>query len=136
MGLTCSELQHQCRQDCNQDRQCHIDQNEMKFAPLCTTPNPYSHLQASQQKPSAFSSSSRSTAAPSSCGLQTGHRLSPESVSWADGLGKRPGVPIGRVRLTPKATSFPHRGSASPSVGTSFQQELAMVKLLRKGSVN
>ena len=73
-----------------------------------------------------------------------------------------------------QATSFPHRGSASPSanpsgfwsgdwklscfplcfckfqmlfagcsglslvceVGTSFQQELAMVKLLRKGSVN
>lgn len=24
-------------------------------------------------------------------------------VSWADGLGKRPGVPIGRVQLTPKA---------------------------------
>ena len=72
-------------------------------------------------------------------------------------------------RINFQATSFPHRGSASPSanpsgfqgtgicraflfglvsfrccspavlvceVGTSFQQELAMVKLLRKGSVN
>ncbi|CAK9078733.1 Hypothetical protein SCF082_LOCUS37599 [Durusdinium trenchii] len=113
MGLTCSELQHACREECDKERRCYVDQNEMKFAPPCPEFKPYvSQMQTSGQR-NYFSPSSRSTAATSSYSLQTGHRLSPQSVSWADGLGKRPGVPIGRVQLTPKATSFPHRPSAS-----------------------
>ncbi|CAJ1341015.1 unnamed protein product [Effrenium voratum] len=110
MGLTCSDLQ----QECDRDKKCYVDQNEMKFSSR-------SNVKLSGASgPSATWFSSRSTAA-SSCSLQTnqgsqGQRLSPQSVSWADGLCRQRGASLGRVQLTPKASSFAHGAIATPYV--------------------
>ncbi|CAE7493754.1 unnamed protein product [Symbiodinium natans] len=102
MGQSCSLVQRHCRQECHSDKNCYIDQNEMKFGPA----SPDHGRDGNRTIPK----SSRSTAATSSCSLWPGKRLSPESVTWTDGLGRR--VVPGRWQLTPKASSF--AGGALP----------------------
>ncbi|CAE7764678.1 unnamed protein product [Symbiodinium sp. CCMP2592] len=101
MGQNCSHIQRQCREECNTDS-CHIDQNEMKFGPAAPDCWQDSH--------GGVARSSRSTAATSSCSLWSGKRLSPESVTWTNGIGRR--MHPGRWQLTPKASSF--AGGAFP----------------------
>eukprot|EP00439_Symbiodinium_sp_Y106_P041436 s4878_g5.t1 len=65
MGQNCSHIQRQCREECNTDNSCHIDQNEMKFGPAAPDCWQDSH--------GGLARSSRSTAATSSCSLWSGY---------------------------------------------------------------
>mmetsp|Transcript_32417 Transcript_32417/g.61047 ORF Transcript_32417/g.61047 Transcript_32417/m.61047 type:complete len:124 (-) Transcript_32417:115-486(-) len=117
MGISCSLPGEFCQAlDCDADRSYYIDQNEMKFGPTAFSP----HLRGAKATPSLLRTSSRSTASTSTSSKWPGRRLSPESVTWTDGLGKR--TAAGRWQLTPKASSF---AGAALDVGRSLHSNAA-----------
>eukprot|EP00440_Ansanella_granifera_P008895 gb/GFBE01009640.1/.p1 GENE.gb/GFBE01009640.1/~~gb/GFBE01009640.1/.p1 ORF type:complete len:172 (+),score=27.35 gb/GFBE01009640.1/:1-516(+) len=143
MGSNCSDLKKNCGKECERDRKCYVDQNEVKFGPFDPNYYPSGANPAigdgggGAQQPSVLAipgTSSRSTVATSCYSAAPGQQLAPQSVTWADGLfRKTAGVFLGRFQLTPKASSFAgggpggHSGPPSQRAALTFEQQMGLV---------
>eukprot|EP00931_Biecheleriopsis_adriatica_P123868 TRINITY_DN98956_c0_g1_i1.p1 TRINITY_DN98956_c0_g1~~TRINITY_DN98956_c0_g1_i1.p1 ORF type:complete len:154 (-),score=26.52 TRINITY_DN98956_c0_g1_i1:81-542(-) len=146
MGSSCSDLKKDCSKECDRDRKCYVDQNEVKFGPCDPKYYPAGNKQAISgggypQQASLLAipgSSSRSTVATSSySGTAPGQQLTPQSVTWADGLFRKTASGfLGRFQLTPKASSFAGGGlaggaPASQRAVLSFEQQMGLANANR-----
>mmetsp|Transcript_26253 Transcript_26253/g.57737 ORF Transcript_26253/g.57737 Transcript_26253/m.57737 type:complete len:155 (-) Transcript_26253:148-612(-) len=135
MGASISDCRETCDEECDRERKCYVDQNEVQIGILDVTNyptgtrvhkslgragGPVADLSTALGGPGA---SSRSTATSSSYGPQ---RLQPQSVTWADGLFRHTGHMLGRFQLTPKASSF----NATPPERSvmSFEQQMGAIR--------
>ncbi|CAE8654016.1 unnamed protein product [Polarella glacialis] len=135
MGGSCSELEKTCGKECDRDRRCYVDQNEVKFGP--GDPN-YQYYPDGKLGPGA--SSTRSTAATSAAASYCNGgptQLAPQSVTWADGLfRKTAGGLLGRFQLTPKASSFAGGGPGVVGQGGPTSQRAVLTFEQQMGFAN
>mmetsp|Transcript_22206 Transcript_22206/g.76178 ORF Transcript_22206/g.76178 Transcript_22206/m.76178 type:complete len:157 (-) Transcript_22206:191-661(-) len=141
MGAGCSECQtchESCSRECDRERKCYVDQNEVKISAYDMTSYPQgtkvNRVGARQNSLLAElaaaipGNSTRSTAAPtSSREPRGGARLKPQSATWADGLFRQTGNLLGRFQLTPKSTSFSGGGQSSRASMT-FEQQMSAAR--------
>mmetsp|Transcript_26133 Transcript_26133/g.82695 ORF Transcript_26133/g.82695 Transcript_26133/m.82695 type:complete len:171 (-) Transcript_26133:223-735(-) len=142
MGSSFSDCRDTCDEECDRERKCYVDQNEVKISAYDQTSYPQgtkinsslgrqhslvADLAAAAGMPGT---SSRSTAATSS--RDGRQRLKPQSVTWADGLFRQTGGLLGRFQLTPKASSFAGGGNSTGrgrGGGTlTFEQQMSIAR--------
>mmetsp|Transcript_32594 Transcript_32594/g.73857 ORF Transcript_32594/g.73857 Transcript_32594/m.73857 type:complete len:154 (+) Transcript_32594:89-550(+) len=139
MGSSLSDCSRSCDEECDRDRKCYVDQNEVKISAYDQTSYPQgTKLNNSIGCQRSFmtdiaaaaglpGTSSRSTAATSS--REGRQRLKPQSVTWADGLFRQTGSLLGRFQLTPKASSFAGGGqSGDRNSGLTFEQQMSIAR--------
>jgi len=141
MGTSISECRDSCDEECERERKCYVDQGEVKIGtfdvmnyPQGTRINNAIGRQhslvadlAAAAMPGAVQGGANRTGAPPPGAGNSGVRLRPQSVTWADGFIRHTGNLLGRFQLTPKASSF------SAATGTdrgplSFKQQMTMVQ--------
>uniref|UniRef100_A0A7S4Q669 Uncharacterized protein n=1 Tax=Alexandrium monilatum TaxID=311494 RepID=A0A7S4Q669_9DINO len=138
MGGSLSDCRDACDEECDRERKCYIDQNEVKISAYDQTSYPQgtkinssigqhslvAELAAAAGVPGT---STRSTAATSS--REGRQRLKPQSVTWADGLFRQTGNLLGRFQLTPKASSFAGgHNSARGGSPLTFEQQMSVAR--------
>lgn len=140
MGGGLSECRERCDEECDRERKCYVDQNEVKIGALDVMNYPQGtkinnaigqHSLVADLAAAAMPSipSTRSTTASSDMGHRKDlrPRIKPQSVSWAEGLFRHTSTILGKLQLTPKASSF-----ASARSGTretlSFEQQMHIAR--------
>lgn len=138
MGASLSDCRDSCDEECDRERKCYVDQNEVKINSFDMTSYPQgtkiNHVGGRQHSIVADiaaaalpGTSSRSTAATSNREGR-GSRLKPQSVTWADGLFRQTGNLLGRFQLTPKASSFSGGGHSTGRGAMTFEEQMHAVR--------
>lgn len=142
MGLSLSDCRERCGEECDKERKCYVDQNEVKIGaldvmnyPQGTRLNPKigQHSLVADLAAAALPGmqSSRSTTASSDVGVglrsELKPRLKPQSVSWAEGIFRQTNSILNKLQLTPKASSF---ATARPSQRDelTFEQQMHIAR--------
>mmetsp|Transcript_31367 Transcript_31367/g.50357 ORF Transcript_31367/g.50357 Transcript_31367/m.50357 type:complete len:147 (+) Transcript_31367:124-564(+) len=127
MGAVLSDCQDRCDEECDRERKCFVDQNEVKIGafdmmqyPEGTRINHNIGQHSFVNEIAASIGSARSNQ--SSDGARA--RLRPQPVTWADGFMRQTSNLLNRFQLRPKASSFTsaHVGGHDRSTMTLGEQ--------------
>eukprot|EP00929_Paragymnodinium_shiwhaense_P124182 TRINITY_DN9923_c1_g1_i1.p1 TRINITY_DN9923_c1_g1~~TRINITY_DN9923_c1_g1_i1.p1 ORF type:complete len:140 (-),score=20.33 TRINITY_DN9923_c1_g1_i1:230-649(-) len=128
MGDAMSGCTDQCDEECERDRKCYVDQDEVKICAWDIECYPQGSKGPGGRAMAELlpGGSSRSTAASSTRGRR---QLQPSSVTWAEGLMRTTNSLFGRFQLIPKASSFSGNQTDRETghAALSFQQQLNSV---------
>lgn len=156
----CDEAQEcrtRCQEECDGDRKCYVDQNEVKICafdimnypdrtrPSANISHHYSEAALSPIAELATAARCRQQAPPDSLNRrQQQQRLRPQSETWTEGLLRRSQeiaedfMTGAKMRLTPKASSFQTGrdsergqlgGGHSSSAPLSFEQQMLAARM-------
>eukprot|EP00747_Dinoflagellata_sp_TGD_P199808 gnl/TRDRNA2_/TRDRNA2_73117_c0_seq1.p2 gnl/TRDRNA2_/TRDRNA2_73117_c0~~gnl/TRDRNA2_/TRDRNA2_73117_c0_seq1.p2 ORF type:complete len:183 (+),score=33.54 gnl/TRDRNA2_/TRDRNA2_73117_c0_seq1:56-550(+) len=137
MGNVLEDCRERCDEECDRERKCYVDQNEVKIGafdvmsyPQGTKINPAigQHSLVSDLAAAMPGNSTRSNATSSDWGRRDRlkPRMKPQSVSWAEGLVRQSAAIMSRFQLTPKAASF--APSTTQREMMTFEQQMSAAR--------